>query len=189
MPVTFLLVKRHLLSKTNNFGKQGDQIMRKSTLFISTALTIFMLAVVYGIVSAYQEIVKNDVVVEVTAEPVVQQVAVVEPVELAPALPTVISPEQATSIAVEFMGDTDVYGVEVVDFEGVPAFLVTFSSGKLIHVSSTGEIIAISEVEPVVVLAPAQNNNNSGNSNNGGGGGEHEDHDDHDDDHEDHDDD
>lgn len=183
MPVTFLLVKRHLLSKTNNFGKQGDQIMRKSTLFISTALTIFMLAVVYGIVSAYQEIVKNDVVVEVTAEPVVQQVAVVEPVELAPALPTVISPEQATSIAVEFMGDTDVYGVEVVEFEGVPAFLVTFSSGKLIYVSSTGEIIAISEVEPVVVWAPAPKNNNNNNNRNAndGGGGDHEDHDDHED--------
>jgi len=162
--------------------------MRKSTLFISTALTIFMLAVIYGVVSAYHEVVKsNNAAVEVTAEPIMQQVAMVEPVESAPVLPVVISPEQATSIAVAFMGDTDVYGVEVVDYEGKPAFLVTFSSGKLIHVSSTGDILAISEVEPVVVLAPAQNNNNNnGNSNNNNGSGEHEDHDD---EHEDHDDD
>jgi len=151
-----------------------------------------MLAVMYGVVSAYQEIVKNnDVAVKSTAEPVVQQVAEVAAVESVPVLPMVVSPEQATSIAVEFMGDTDVYSVEVVDYEGTPAFLVTFSSGKLVHVSSTGEILAISEVEPVVVLAPAQNNNNNnGNSNNNNRSGEHEDHeDDHDDDHEDHDDD
>ena len=150
--------------------------MRKSTLFISTALTIFVLAVMYGVVSAYQGIVKtDDVVTQVTAEPVVQQVAAVEAV---PAAPTVISPEQAAFIASEFMGDTDVYGVEVVDYEGIPAFLVTFSSGKLIYIGSTGEILAISQLEPVVVMAPAPQKikNNSGSSNNGGG--ESEDHDD-----------
>jgi len=158
--------------------------MRKSTLFISTALTIFMLAVIYGVVSAYQQNVKNnnDSSAKVTVEPVVQQVAAAESV---PTLPAVVSPEQATSIAVAFMGDPDVYGVEVVEYEGKPAFLVTFSSGKLVYVSPTGEILAISEVKPVVVLAPApkknNNNNNGGNSNISGGGGEHEEHeDDHD---------
>ena len=163
--------------------------MRKSTLFISTVLTIFMLAVMFGVVSAYQQSVKNnDAVVRITEEPAVQQVAVVESAPTLPALPTVISPEQAALIATEFMGDTDVYGVEVVDYEGIPAFLVTFSSGKLIYVSSTGEILAISEIKPVVVAAaPSKKNNNSGNANTGssGGGGEHEDHDD---DHEEHDD-
>lgn len=153
--------------------------MRKSTLFISTALTIFVLAVMVGVVSAYQQIVKtNDVAAEVTVEPVVYDAAVVESV---PALPAVLSPEQATALAVEFMGDTDVYSVEVVEYEGKPAFLITFSSGKLVYVSPTGEILAISEVEPVVVMAPApkknNNNNNGGHSNNsGGGGGEHEEH-------------
>ncbi len=33
--------------------------MRKSTLFISAALTTFMLAVLFGVVSAYQNIVKS----------------------------------------------------------------------------------------------------------------------------------
>lgn len=156
--------------------------MRKSTLFVSTVLTMFMLATIFGVVSAYQQVVKtNDTAVEVTAEPDVQQMAALEP---APALPAVISPEQATTIAVDFLGNTDVYSVEVVDYEGRPAFLVTFSSGQLIYVSPTGEILSIAEVEPVfVVSAPQQsNNNNNRNSNNSGG------HDDHDDDHEDHDD-
>ena len=33
--------------------------MRKSTLFISAALTTFMLAVLFGVASAYQSIVKS----------------------------------------------------------------------------------------------------------------------------------
>jgi hypothetical protein len=187
MPVTFLRNKRHLLTRPVVFKDKGDKTMKKSTMFISTALTVFMLAVMAGAVSAYQQVVKNnDVAPQATAEPVVQQAATVETV---PSPPTVVSPEQATSVAVAFMGDSNVYGVEVVDYEGVPAFLVTFSSGKLVYVSPTGEILAISEVKPVVVVAPSTNNN-GGNSNtaNNGGGGEHEDHDDdddHDDDHDD----
>jgi len=159
--------------------------MRKSTLFVSTVLTMFMLATIFGVVSAYQEVVKaNAVVAEVTAEPEIQQEIVTESTSALPVVPAIVSPEQATTIAVDFMGNTDVYSVEVVEYEGRPAFLVTFSSGQLIYVSPTGEILAVSELEPVVVVsAPQQsNNNNNRNSNNSG---EHEDHDD---DHEDHDD-
>ena len=157
--------------------------MRKSTLFISTALTIFMLAVMFGVVSAYQDNVKNNnVIAQATKEPVIQQVDVVDVAASVPTLPAVISPEQAALIASEFMGETDVYGVEVVDYEGIPAFLVTFSSGKLVYISSTGEILLISEVKPVVVVAPSKNNNNGGNSNGGGGSpAQPQDHDDHDD--------
>jgi len=158
--------------------------MRKSTLFVSTVLTMFMLATIFGVVSAYQEVVKaNAVVAEVTAEPEIQQEIVAEPTSALPEMPSIVSPEQATTIAVDFIGNTDVYSVEVVKYEGGTAFLVTFSSGQLIYVSPTGEILAESEVQPVVVVsAPQQSNNNNRNSNNSG---EHEDHDD---DHEDHDD-
>jgi len=159
--------------------------MRKSTLFISTALTIFMLVVVYGVVSAYQENVKRkDATAQATAEPVVQEAAA-SAVSI-PEMFGVISPEQATALAVEFMGDTTVYGVEVVEYEGTPAFLVTFSSGKLVYVSPTGEIIAISEVQPVVVMDTASNNNNNnGHSANNSNG---DNHDEHENEHEEHDD-
>ena len=156
--------------------------MRKSTLFVSTVLTMFMLATIFGAVSAYQQATNAN---DVTAEPEVQQVATFEPTPTQPAMPAVVSPEQATTIAVDFMGDTDVYSVEVVDYEGKPAFLVTFSSGKLLYVSPTGEILAISEVEPVVVVAapplPKKNNNNNNNGGSSNNGGSHEDHEEHDD--------
>jgi len=156
--------------------------MRKSTLFISTVLTMFMLATMFGVVSAYQQIKSTN---EVTAEPEAQQVATVEPTPTLLAMPAVISPEQATTIAVDFVGDTDVYSVEVVEYEGKPAFLVTFSSGQLVYVSPTGEILSISEVEPVVVVAapppPKKNNNNNNNGGSSSNGGNHEDHEEHDD--------
>ena len=74
----------------------------------------------------------------------------------------VISPEQATTIAVELLGDSNVYSVEVVDYEGIPAYLVTFSAGDLVYVSSTGEVLAVTKLEPVVVVVPAGNRDDNG---------------------------
>jgi hypothetical protein len=155
--------------------------MRKSTVFISSVLTTFALVILYGVVKAYQGSAMNQVA-DATVQPTA--IAIVAPTETAvPPTPAVISPEQATSIAVTFMADSNVYGVEVVDYKGVPAFLVTFSSGKLVYVSPAGEILALSEIKPVVVAAPKVWVGSPNNGNGGNGGGEQENHDDeHDDD-------
>lgn len=162
--------------------------MRKSTLFISTVLTAFMLAVIFGVVKAYQQISASNAVASKPESVAMAPTATAQPTMEAssiPTMPAVISPEQATTIATEFLGDNNVYSVEVVDYQGVPAFLVTFSSGQLIYVSPKGEIIGISKLEPVVVSIPPQRNNNGGSSNNTVSGGD--DHDEHDE-HEEHDD-
>ena len=135
--------------------------MRKSTLFISAMLTVFLMATLFGVISAYQNIVTDNQTVVVTpAELSVQQPA-------STAVPTIvspmgISPEQATTIAVELLGDSSVYSVEVVDYEGIPAYLVTFSAGDLVYVSSTGEVLAVTKLEPVVVVVPAGNRDDNG---------------------------
>ena len=135
--------------------------MRKSTLFISAMLTVFLMATLFGVISAYQNIVTDNQTVAVTpAELSVQQ-------SIATAVPTivspmVISPEQATTIAVELLGDSSVYSVEVVDYEGIAAYLVTFSAGDLVYVSSTGEVLAVTKLEPVVVVVPAGNRDDNG---------------------------
>ena len=88
--------------------------MRKSTLFISTVLTIFMMATIFGVASAYQQIVRNQStaaqVSAVQVAPVVQ-VAPAQPVASVPTL-TIVTPEQATTIASTFLNDTSVYSVE-----------------------------------------------------------------------------
>lgn len=142
--------------------------MRKSTLFVSAMLTVFLMATMFGVVSAYQQVVKNS---DLTATQAPAQVAskgmnadtVFPPVPTATeiAAPLVVTPEEATTVAMDFLGDPNVYSVEVVDYEGAPAYLVTFSSGDLVYVSSTGSVVANTKIEPVIVVA----------SNSGGGGG------------------
>ncbi|MBI5823985.1 MAG: PepSY domain-containing protein [Chloroflexi bacterium] len=162
--------------------------MRKSTLFISAMLTMFLMATLFGVVSAYQQIVRNKEAqaAKAASEPVV--VDVVPTATLPPiAQVVVISPEQATTLAMDFIGDTNVYSVESVSYEGALAYLVTFSSGDLVYVSPTGEILANAKLEPVVVVAASGGGNggNGGQSGNPGrnsGGSDDDDDEDHDDD-------
>ena len=180
--------------------------MRKSTLFVSAMLTVFLMATMFGVVSAYQQVVKNSDLTSTQAPAQVASKAVNVDTVFPPvptvteiAAPLVVTPEEATTVAVEFLGDPNVYSVEVVDYEGVPTYLITFSSGDLVYVSSTGSVVANTKLQPVVVVA-----SNSGSGGGGGGGGgsnqsssssssdgedhDDDDHDDHDE-HEDHDDD
>lgn len=163
--------------------------MRKSTLFVSAMLTMFLMATMFGVVSAYQQVVKNNdrtstqQTQKVLSQPVKVELAPApaEPVLLAP---RVVTADEATTIAIDFLGDPNVFSVEVVDYQGAPTYLVTFSSGDLVYVSSNGMVIANEKLQPVYV---ASSNNNS---NNGGGGNHesndsnesHESHEEHDDD-------
>ena len=162
--------------------------MRKSTLFISALLTVFLMATIFGIASAYQQVVKANGTM--AAQP--SQKALSQPVNanFAPVptateivAPLVVTPEQATTVAVDFLGDPNVYSVEVVDYEGVATYLITFSSGDLVYVSSTGMVVANTKIQPVVVSASS---GGGGQANNSGGSSGGDDHDDHDDDHDEH---
>lgn len=167
--------------------------MRKSTLFVSAMLTVFLMATMFGVVSAYQNIVKNNNMASTQSA----QKALSQPVSAVLAVPTateivplVVTAEEATTIAVDFLGDPNVYSVEVVDYQGAPTYLVTFSSGDLVYVNSEGLIVANSKLQPVVITASNPTNNGGGQAGNGGSssGGEHESNDDDHEGHEDNDD-
>ncbi len=167
--------------------------MRKSTLFISAALTTFMLAVLFGVASAYQKVVNSSETAAV-ATVQVQPTAGVEMISdsFAPVVvPTQVenlTPEAAADFAAKVLGRTDLFSVEVTQFEGVDVYLVTFSSGDLVYLSLDGRILSISKL-PVTVIAQVKGNSGGGGNNNGGGngsntgGGNHEDQ--HEDEHDD----
>jgi len=165
--------------------------MRKSTLFISAALTTFMLAVMFGVVSAYQNIVKSSqpVVAQVqpTAAEVVNVPIVDAPVVVAPTQATNITPETAAALASKVINRTDLFSAELAKFNDVDAYLVTFSSGDLVYVSLDGQILSISKLPVKTIVQKgskrgASDNQKSspvasnGGSNSGGSssGGEHE---------------
>ena len=169
--------------------------MRKSTLFISAALTTFMLAVMFGVVSAYQSVVKSSQPVAVQPQPtaaeVVNAAIVNAPAVVVPTQATNITPETAAAVASKVINRTDLFSAELAKFNDVDAYLVTFSSGDLVYVSLNGQILSISKlpVKTIVqkgskrgasdnqksspVASNTGNNSNSGSSSSEGGG-EHE---------------
>jgi|WetSurMetagenome_2_1015567.scaffolds.fasta_scaffold482430_2 hypothetical protein len=153
--------------------------MRKSTLFISVVLTTFMLAVLYGVVTAYQNIVGST---ETAAQPqptVMAEVISQSPVVVAPPTQVVnLTPEAAAALAGKVLGRTDLYSVEVTPFEGADAYLVTFSSGDIVYLSLDGQILSISKLPVTTVFQPTGGGGGGGGSNNNSGG-EHEEHDEH----------
>jgi hypothetical protein len=148
--------------------------MRKSTLFISAALTTFMLAIMFGVASAYQNIVKSTQPLAAQTQPVaVEMVSAPHPTQ---AQATTITPETAASLASQVINRTDLFSAELTQLNGVDVYLVTFSSGDLVYVSLDGQILSISKLSVTTINQPASNRsaNNGNQSNIGRSGGESE---------------
>lgn len=170
--------------------------MRKSTLFISAVLTTFVMAMLAGVASAYQEIVKADQLsflkpqaqasteaqVKAAADVIVPTATEVQDVNW--------TPEEAAGLAAQVLGRDDLYSVEVADLNGETVFMVTFTSGDLVYVSLDGQIRSIGkvQVETVVVSSGGggggRKDNSGGNnqqttSNRNLGDDNHEEHEDH----------
>lgn len=67
-----------------------------------------------------------------------------------------LTPEEAATIASNFLGNTSVYSVETVTVYGESIFKVTFSSGDIVYVNLGGQIVG-SEAAPKVVAAQIKN--------------------------------
>ncbi len=149
--------------------------MRKSTMFISAALTAFVLAILAGVVTAYKQmsapVQQAAQAPAVTPQPIAMQVAV-------PTQQTFVQAQDAATIASTYINRTDLFSVELADFNGTQAYKVTFSSGDVVYVSMAGQVLAAQPPPaPIVVVVKKPGNNggsNGGTVGSGGGGGEHE---------------
>lgn len=81
--------------------------------------------------------------------------------------PSLISPEQAAQIAVNYMGRTDVYNIEIYQLNGINVYRVKFSNSDAVFVDPYGQIL-------LVRLAPSGTASQSGEQHES----EHEDDDD-----------
>ena len=102
--------------------------MKKSSLFISTVLTAFVLAVLAGAVTAYRAFTAS----------IVQSP---QPVPVTQTFQNQISPEQAAQLAAQYWGRNDLYSVESTQVNGTSAYKVTFSSGDVVHISTDGQVL------------------------------------------------
>lgn len=169
--------------------------MRKSTLFISAVLTTFVMAMLAGVASAYQNAIEKTA--EQSFTPIQTQPQEQPQVKaVSNALPAEsfnISPEEAAGLAAQVLGREDLYSVEVTDLDGETVFMVTFSSGDLVYVSLDGQIRSIGKVQVSTVVVKKKDKGDGGGnvqaSTSNQSQEKHEDDEDHEEDHEDHDDD
>jgi hypothetical protein len=150
--------------------------MRKSTIFISAALTTFALVMLYGVVSAYRNISNVTEAAALTSN-TATTAPTEAPTESAPAptaAATVVMPEQAAQMAAQVVGNTNLLSAESSNFNGVDAYKITFTNNDVVYVGLDGQILAV-QIAPVVVnvqapvpAAPVQHkdrNKSSDNSN------------------------
>jgi uncharacterized membrane protein YkoI len=66
----------------------------------------------------------------------------------------VLSPEQAATIAVDFLGQTSVYSVEMTSIRGTSLYKVTFSSGDIVYISMDGQVAGSAAAQQIAFQSP-----------------------------------
>lgn len=147
--------------------------MKKTTIVISAALTAFTLLILSGVIysvkhyrqaaaaeaqpvsteaapaspegfvereAAYQELIQqaNQRLEQAQAE--IKRLQTSNALEPARAG---ISLEAAAQVAANHLGQTEIYSAEDTTFAGQPAYRITFSSGNVVLVSTSGEVLAV----------------------------------------------
>jgi hypothetical protein len=133
--------------------------MRKSTIFISAVLTTFALVMLYRIASAYNN--DDPKTTEIAAAPSATRA----PTATEPPAPTevVLGPEQAAELAAGVVGNTNLLSAESSSFNGVDAYLITFTNKDVVYVGLDGQILGV-QVSPVVVnVEPPKKRKNKDN--------------------------
>jgi len=157
----------------------------KLILFLSTTLTAFVLATLYGVVTTIDT---NPAPVQAAAvqpSDVPTDVATQEFATPVVAEPAALTPDLAANIAAEAIGRQDVYSVELkTNDQGVEGFEVVFSSNDIVFISMNKMVYSISALPTQVVYtydapqptkAKVEKNNNNKNNNNDNHEDEHED--------------
>ncbi len=115
--------------------------MKGKSLFLSAALSAFILMLIGGVVRASA----NGFFFKTESTPAAAA-SVAAPTStdtLQPTSTAGLSPEAqaAVNIATAFIRRTDVYSVDTVKVNGMDAYKVTFSSGDLVYVTPAGKVI------------------------------------------------
>jgi uncharacterized protein YpmB len=145
--------------------------MRRGLTLISVAITTFSALLIASIVYGYDAGTSRQSAPGASKQ-VADIQALVAQAPAAKAASTSVSAQQAATIAQNFLQRTDAYSIELADYNGVQAFKVTFSSGDIVYVSLSGEVLGTVAPEVQVASQPRPREKEGG----GGGGHESSDH-------------
>jgi hypothetical protein len=128
--------------------------MIKSVTLISIAVTTVVLLTLAGVVYAYKGLVapKNTQVQSVSPQTMAFPIVASAPTDIAE-----ISPQDAAAIGIKFSNRTDLYSVELADFNGSQTYKLTFSSGDVIFVALNGQVVGSTPpTQPVIISSSTQ---------------------------------
>ncbi len=132
--------------------------MRRNLALIAAAITTFTLVVLVSVVYAYSGLAATPSSAASGPDQSVKTIQIGAPanapsnpanVQSTIGLAASLSPQAAASLAAQFLHRTDLYSAELSTYNGTPAYKITFSSGDVVYVSLSGQILG------VVPLAPA----------------------------------
>jgi len=135
--------------------------MKIKTLFLSGALTAFLLVLIAGVIQVSANSLRAKAHNQPTA---VLPTDSLQPTLPAPATATIspyLSPEEAVALASARLGDKDVYSLDTTSLAGMDVYKVTFSSGAAVYISPEGHILTVTTVTRVV-LQPTSPSHESG---------------------------
>ncbi len=149
--------------------------MKKGLLFLSAAITIFILVFLANVLVKVRAGALNvPASTLVPTEPPVPvdtatqvDTPTLQPTDTPTLLPTIstfVNPQEAVFIASSMLGDTKVYSVDTVTRYGMDVYQVTFSSGYIVFVSPQGHILTVTSNHGYVAVptsVPAENSNSS----------------------------
>ncbi len=115
--------------------------MKGKSLFLSAALSTFILVLIGGVLKASANGFFNTS--RAAANPPTSTAAASPTDTLVPTSTSGLSPEAEAAVkaASDLINRTDVYSVDTTKVNGIPAFKVTFSSGDQVYVSTQGKIL------------------------------------------------
>lgn len=149
--------------------------MKKGLLFLSAAITIFILVFLASAIikvrasvldSATSTLVPTDTATQMDIATQVD-IPTIQPTDTVIPSPTIspyISPQEAVFIASALLGDTKVYSVDTVTRYGMDTYQVNFSSGNIVFVSPQGHILMVTSNHSYVAApttVPPSNSNTS----------------------------
>jgi uncharacterized membrane protein YgcG len=158
--------------------------MKKSSLFISAAITTFILAVLAGVIfyartSALSAPIATMTPPNANTQAPTDTLAPTDTATLAPtATSGFVSPQEAAFIAGTALGDTKIFSVDTVTRYGMDSYKVTFSSGNVVFVAPDGHIMVITNLAalnggsaPTSTQPPSSGGGSSSSSSSGSGSG------------------
>ena len=123
--------------------------MRRGVTLVSVAITAFSLVILVSVVYGYRVSAEPEAPTASGALLAAERAPTAGLVSEASVRSPRVSAKQAAMVASEFLQRTDAYSVQLVEYNGVQAYKVLFTSGDVVYVSLEGQVLGS---EPPAVL-------------------------------------